>query len=320
MINIMADKKAALMSLVKQLEGTMNAAGLKPAEKNVIASDETMDVIRYTGEAGDVRLEYKLGALDIQATNEEGGKFQNLGTLLFEAESDDWSAKDIRSAANEVAETVSDFFGTTFVTAGSSEKAQQKQKGGNKAAAAAEAPKPVPKKKKKKAVDSYEPVDLIYRLEAIFPEYAGKADDNEREFGTFLPEEYLQQNPKLIEDILLAIRMEDRPMCKKLFKTFNNYYDDGEKDTQSLIAVTLLGMGAAKEAGLLPIIENYASEDLLKIVTNIANYLNTSAGKRALKKYADPKPYKESLKERWGKQGLEQAQGQMLDTSVLNGK
>ena len=124
----MADKKAALQSLYKQLEGTMNAAGLKAADKAVITSDETMDVIRYTGDAGDVRLEYKLGVLDILATSEEEGKFQNLGTLLFEAENDDWGAKDIRSAANEVAETVSDFFGTTFVTAGSSEKAQQKQK------------------------------------------------------------------------------------------------------------------------------------------------------------------------------------------------
>ena len=47
----MADKKAALMSLVKQREGTMNAAGLKPADKDVIASDETMDVIRYAGMA-----------------------------------------------------------------------------------------------------------------------------------------------------------------------------------------------------------------------------------------------------------------------------
>ena len=313
----MADKKAALQSLVKQLEGTMNAAGLKPADKGVITSDETMDVIRYTGDSGDVRLEYKLGALNVLATNEEDGKFQNLGTLLFEAESDDWGAKDIRSAANEVAETVSDFFGTSFVTAGSSEKAMQKQKN---AKSNDKAPAPAPKKKKVKKSDNYEPIDLAYRLEAIYPEYAGKAMANEEEFGMFLPEEYFQQNPKLVEDILLDIRMEDRQQCKKLFKTFNNYYDEGEKDTQSLIAVTLLGMGAAKEEGLLSIIENYASEDLMKIVNNIATYLNTGAGKRALKKYADPKPYKESLKERWGKQGLEQAQGQMLDTSVLGGK
>ena len=311
----MADKKAALLSLVKQLEGTMNAAGLKPADKDVIASDETMDVITYTGDAGDVRLEYQMGALDVFGTNEEGGKFQNLGTLLFEAESEDWGAKDIRSAANEVAETVADYFGTSFVTAGSSEKAQQKQKNTK---ANEKAPAPAPKKKKTKKSDSYEPVDLIYRLEAIYPEYAGKAMENESEFGTFLPEEYLQQNPKMIEDILLDIRMEDRQQCKKLFKTFNNYYDDGEKDTQSLIAVTLLGMGAAKEEGLLSVIDNYASEDLMKIVHNVANYLNTGAGKRALKKYADPKPYKESLKERWGRQGLEQASGQMLDSSSLN--
>ena len=316
MIDIMADKKAALQSLVKQLEGTMNAAGLKPADKDVIASDETMDVIRYAGDAGDVRLEYKDGSLEVLGTSEEDGAFKNLGTLLFEAESEDWGAKDIRSAANEVAETVAEFFGTTFVTAGSSEKAQQKQKSGAKANE--KAPAPAPKKKKAKKSDSYEPADLIYRLEAIYPDYAGKAFANEEEFGTFLPEEYLQQNPKMIEDILLDIRMEDRQQCKKLFKTFNNYYDDGEKDTQSLIAVTILGMGAANEEGLLPIMENYASEDLMNIVRNVANYLNTGAGKRALKKYADPKPYKESLKERWGRQGLEKASGQMLDSSSLN--
>ena len=306
------------MSLVKQLEGTMNAAGLKPADKDVIASDETMDVIRYAGDAGDVRLEYKDGSLEVLGTSEEDGAFKNLGTLLFEAESEDWGAKDIRSAANEVAETVAEFFGTTFVTAGSSEKAQQKQKSGAKANEKAPAPAPAPKKKKAKKSDSYEPADLIYRLEAIYPDYAGKAFANEEEFGTFLPEEYLQQNPKMIEDILLDIRMEDRQQCKKLFKTFNNYYDDGEKDTQSLIAVTILGMGAAKEEGLLTVIENYASEDLMNIVRNVANYLNTGAGKRALKKYADPKPYKESLKERWGRQGLEKASGQMLDSSSLN--
>lgn len=305
------------MSLVKQLEGTMNAAGLKPADKNVVVSDETMDVISYTGDAGDVRLEYSNGALTVLATNEEGAEFRTLDTLLYEAESDNWNVKDIRSAANEVAESVSDYFHTAFVTAGASEKSMQKQKATN-APASKGAPKPAPKKKKqKKSVDAYEPIDLIYRLEAIFPDYAGKADENEAKFGVFLPEEYLQENSALVEDILLATRMEDRAVCKKIFKTFNNYYEDGEKDTQSLIAVTILGMGAAKEDGLLSVMENYASDDLMTTVRNVAVYLRSGSGKRALKKYADPKPYKESLKERWGKQGLQQANGAMLDSSSL---
>lgn len=310
----MADKNAALLSLVKQIEGTLDAAGLK-AEKEGIVSDETRDVIKFSGDAGDVRLEYAAGALEVLATNEEDGAFKNIGTLLFEAESDDWGAKDIRSAANEVSETLADFFGTTFVTAGATEKSQKAKSGKNTPAAATQAP---PKKKKKaKKSDTLEPVDLIYRLEAIFPQYAGKADENLEKFGTFLPEEYLAENPGIVEDVLLAIRMEDRAECKKLFKTFNTYYDDGEKDTQSLIAVSLLGMGAAKEEGLLKVMENYASEDLMKVLNSIAAYLNTGAGKRALKKYAEPKPYKESLKERWGRQGLQQAQGQMLDSSSL---
>lgn len=317
----MADKKTALLGLWKQVEGSMNAAGLSPvkAEKSgdVLTNDGTHDVLSYAGEAGEVRLEYANGVLDIIGSN--GEETKSLGTLLFEAESDDWGVKDIRSAANEVGETVADFFGTTFVTASSSEKAQ-KTKNAKAAEAAAAAPAPK-KKKSKKNVDAFEPVDLIYRLEAIFPEYAGKADENEARYGTFLPEEYLQENPKLLEDILLAIRMEDKNYMKRLFKTFSTYYEDGEKDTQSLIAVSLLGMGAAKEEGLLPIMEQYASEDLFKVVDGIAKYLNTGKGKKALKKYADPKPYKESLKERWGKQGLQQAASQqMLDGSDLTGK
>lgn len=306
----MADKKAALQGLVKQIEGTMNAAGL-----SLVPDKEQEDVFTYTGAGGDVRLSYDAGALTVSGTKEEGGKFAELATLLFEAESDDWGAKDIRSAANEISETVAEYFGTTFVTAGATEKSQ-KQKGG-KAAPAAAAQAPVPKKKKLKKGDSYEPVDLIYRLEAIFPEYAGKADELEAKYGTFLPEEYLQENPKLLEDLLLAVRMEDRAQCKRLFKTFNAYYDDGEKDTQSLIAVSLLGMAAAKEEGLLKVTENYASEDLQKVLVSVAKYLNSGAGKRALKKYEEPKPYKESLKERWGKQGLQQAQGQMLDGNAV---
>ncbi len=311
----MANKKEALMSLVKQLEGTMNAAALAPADKEVITEDDGKDVIRYTGEAGDVRLEYQYGAIEILATNEEDGAHKKLATLLFEAESDEWTAKDIRSAANEIADNVSDFFGTTFVAAGTSEKAAQKK---NNAKAADAQKKPAPKKKKsKKSVDAFEPVDLFYRLEAIFQDYQGKAVENEEKYGTFLPEEYLQENPGLGEAIVEAIRTEDKATCKKIFKTFDNYYDDGEKNTQSLIAVSLLGIPASKEAELLTVMEKYAGEELMKIVSNIAAYLNTGAGKRALKKYADPKPYKESLKERWGRQGLEQAQGQMLDSSSL---
>lgn len=312
----MANKKEALMNLVKQLEGTMNAAAMAPADKEVITEDDGKDVIRYTGEAGDIRLEYQYGAIELLASNEEDGAHKKLATLLFEAENEDWTAKDTRSAANEIADNISDFFGTSFVAAGTSEKAAQKK---NSAKAAEEQKKPAPKKKKsKKSVDAFEPIDLIYRLEAIFPAFAGKAIENEEKYGTFLPEEYLQENPELGEAIVEAIRTEDRATCKKLFKTFDNYYDDGEKNTQSLIAVTLLGIPASKEAELLTVMEKYAGEDLLKIVQNIATYLNTGSGKRAMKKYADPKPYKESLKERWGKQGLAQAQGQMLDSSSLS--
>ena len=145
----MADKKTALLGLWKQVEGSMNAAGLSPvkAEKSgdVLTNDGTHDVLSYAGEAGEVRLEYANGVLDIIGSN--GEETKSLGTLLFEAESDDWGVKDIRSAANEVGETVADFFGTTFVTAGSSEKAQKTK---NAKAAEAAAAAPAPKKKKTK--------------------------------------------------------------------------------------------------------------------------------------------------------------------------
>lgn len=320
----MADKKAALLGLMKQIDGTLSAAGLKVvAEKGeggknaeYVITDGGYDMLRFSGDAGDVRLAYQNNTLEVLATKEEGGEFQSLASLLFEAESDDWSAKDIRSAANEVSETISDFFGTTFVTAGSTEKAQKAKA---EKAAAEKAAAPAPKKKKvKKSVDSFEPIDLFNRLEAIYPDYAGKVDENEAHYGTFLPEEYLQQNPGLLKDILQDIRTESKDNVKRLFKTFNTYYDDGEKDTQSLIAVSILGIAASEEEGLLPIMEKYLTEDIYKVVQSITAYLNTGTGRRKMKAYNDPKPYKPSLKERWGKQGLNPDAGRdMLDGSNL---
>ena len=322
----MADKKAALLGLMKQIDGTMSAAGLKivpvkvdgAKEKEYLVTDDNRDVLRYSGDAGSVRLEYSDNILEVLASKDDSD-FQNLATMLFEAEDDSWGAKDIRSAANEVSETVSDFFGTMFVTAGSTEKAQKAKA---EKAAAEKAAAPAPKKKKvKKSVDSFEPSDLIYRLEAIYPEFAGKADENEAHYGTFLPEEYFQQNPDMLSCIIRDIRTEDKTNVKRLFKTFNTYYDDGEKDTQSLIAVSILGMAAAKEEGLMPVMEKYLTEDLYNVITSITRYLGTSSGKRKLKAYADPKPYKPSLKERWGRQGLDAASASrdMLDGKAVSG-
>lgn len=316
----MADKKQNLLALLKQIEGTLGAAGLSVVTaktqngEEALVTDETRDVLRFQGDNGNVRLEYQNGALEVLAAKDEGD-FSTIDTLLFEAEDDSFGTKDIRSAANQVAESISDFFGTTFVPAGATEKSVKSKAA--KAAAEKEAAPAAPKKKKnKKSVDSFEPIDLAYRLEAIYPQYAGKADENEAKYGVFLPEEYFQEND-VINDILVAIRMEDRSMLKRLFKTFNTYYDDGEKDTQSLIAVTILGIAASKEEGLLSVLENYMDEDLGLAVKGVAKYLSSGAGKRKLKAYNNPKPYKESLRERWGRQGLEQASGQMLDSNSL---
>lgn len=280
----MVEKKTATAALIKALNGTLNAADLTPVAD---ATGETQAA--FDGERGALRIEFDGDVLRLYAQKGDSAEKQ-IEQTLFEPEQETWTEKDTLSTATDLADSIASFFGTEVVPVGQNEK--KPTAGGKKAEAKASAPAPKKKKKEKKEAQAYDALHLAYRMEVIFPELSGKVQENEEEYGTFLPEEYFetQANPFIVD----AIRSKDRQVLKKLFKTFNTYYEEGEKDTQSLVAVTILGMNMAKEDAVAEEAEKWLADDLGAAETQIVSFLKSAGGQRALKKYESPKPYKET--------------------------
>ena len=78
---------------------------------------------------------------------------------------------------------------------------------------------------------------------------------------------------------------------KKMFQILNEIYEDGTNDTQSLIAVTILGK-LNNDQILLARCVDYMSETMAPPVIEVNKFLTTSAGKRAQKKLENPPAYK----------------------------
>ena len=86
---------------------------------------------------------------------------------------------------------------------------------------------------------------------------------------------------------------------KKLFQILNEIYEDGTNDTQSLIAVTILGE-LNNDQILLARCVDYMSETLAPPVIEVNRYLASAAGKRAKKKLLNPPIYKPKKKKKPG--------------------
>lgn len=290
----MVSEKDAKLILIKSIDGTMTAAGLSAVNQKD-GKDENIS-LTYTGENGEVSIEAADGVLTVACKKEgDDENFKTVSQTLFECDSEDWDIKDIKSLANEVSESVSSFFGTECVYDTQENKTAGKS-GKNGKAEAAMTPEleeflaKGKKKNKKESTVTYEPENLAYRMENIFPTLKGEADKNTEKYGTFLPEEYFDTlvTPKIME----AVKLEDRPVLKKVFNAFNIFFDEGDNDMQSLIAVSILGTSFAKDETLFQKSEKYMSELLYEGVLPVVTYLKTSTGKKKMHELENPEPYK----------------------------
>ena len=290
-------KDEALLSLVNSIEGTAAAAGMKPisekgaAGKNTILSEEGGKTsVTYTGDLGEVVLELEGVALNVLCRR-----------------TDQTASKTV---SNEISESIGKFFGTHVVyadkKAGKGGQANAKEDEGVVYAAPAAAKAAV--KQAKKVADSFEPIHLALRMESIYPELKGKVEENVAQFGQFLPEEYFEKYGTA--PIMDSIRKNDRAVLKRLFKAFNTFYDEGEKDTQSLIAVSILGMNFAQEPELLEKNLSFMNETLGPTVQKIVEYLQKGSAKRKIKAYENPKAYKPGFRERLKKNARRSMLGQ----------
>lgn len=315
----MIDTIEAIRTLMKQISGTMANAGLEAKEvpgskdhASIDTSDSSLTSVNYEGSAGTARLEFSGSTMKILAAKSDEKEFHELSETLFENQNEDWGQKDLRSAGNEIIDCIATFFGTDPVYEAVD---KSKKKGGSSALAgkkktAAPAKKNAknPKttnahKKGKRADEQFDALDLAYRLEGIFSDLRGKADENIDQYGRFLPEEYIQDN--VTEPVIGAIKSKDRQVLKRLFRALNLFYDEGEKDTQSLVAVSVLGVGLAKEDdATVEYAMTWMSDTLRPPVQNIIRYFRKGNTQKKLDKYYHPKAYKPTAKERAQKTAL----------------
>lgn len=283
----MVSNKDALQTLIKSIDGTMTAA--KFALSSAKAPEELSEPITYSGEYGEVELKIVDNILSINC-KALGTDWKTVTETLFDPSEEDWDDKATKSTANAICEAVSTYYGTECVFPGKAAKATPNTKKDAKIIEV-DPQENTKKSKKKDAVASYEPEALAIRMENIFQDLKGEMVNNIEKYEIFLPEEYFETliTPRIIE----AIKLNDRPTLKKVFNTFNNFYDEGDNNIQSLIVVSILGMNLAQDDTLLEKCETFMDENLKNAVTPVVTYLKTGKGaKKKIDFFNNPKTAK----------------------------
>ncbi len=264
--------------VLDQLGGDIEKLGFTPwknAEGQFLCENEGTLRAIYTGEKGVIAFVLYDGKLtlfsgeDVEAPEAADKK---LSACLFDDSTDE---RDIKYAVSDLRETLNDKFG---------EKAPVSvKKAANKAATQTVSKAAV------KNGSFYDESTLASRLCHVFPELRDHYKANIEKYGEFLAEEFFADYGTA--PVIAAIKQNNPATMKKLFQVLNEVYEDGTNDTQSLIAVSILG-GLNNDQILLARCVDYMSETMAPPVIEVNKYLASGAGKKAKKKLANPPAYK----------------------------
>ena len=97
--------------------------------------------------------------------------------------------------------------------------------------------------------------------------------------------------------MLRIIEKGDKTQLNRLFGLFNDVYENGVNDVQSLICVTILG---ALDEVLLARCADYMSADLAPVAIRVNRYLASGAGKSARMRLENPPLYKPKKQKKQG--------------------
>lgn len=277
----MADIYAILSDINSGLSETLAECGFTAVipsgvEKGELpaVTDSGRITIEYKGENKALKIEHFNNKLSLLGANKEGeilsSDFSQLSLSLLDSETAD--AKDVKYIVNEFGETLVESFGT---------KAQKPTK--------TKLPTPVSKAAAKSGSVSYDPNTLANRFTAIYPELREEYKANCEKYGQFLAEDFFMNHGTAV--VLETIRENNPAKMKKLFNLLNDIYEDGTNETQSLIAVTILG-SMNNDQEMLANCVDYMCEDMTSPVINVNKYLASNSGKGAKMRLENPPKYK----------------------------
>ena len=242
-----------------------------------VAEDEAAAV--YAGEKGALRLRYAGERVELYAADDLESLDADARRVLVSLLPDGADERDVKYVVSEMTDTLETRF---------SQKTAVKKK------AVQKAPQTV-SKAAVKAGSFYDPNTLASKLCLVFPELRDAYKANLAKYDEFLPEEFFVNygTPRVVE----AIKENKPATMKKLFQTLNEIYEDGTNDTQSLIAVTILG-ALGNDQILLARCVDYMSETMAPPVIEVNKFLASSKGKKAQEKMENPPPYKPKKKKK----------------------
>ena len=237
---------------------------------------EDHSYVDWAGKKGQIRFEIFgnqaiLYTCDLAAEDASEADFKKISTNFFDL--DQFDERDMKSLGNELSETVRSKFGS---------KAQAKSK-------KTKTQTPISRSAVRNGNQSYDANTLANRLLGMYPELKPAYQENFEVYGEFLAEDFFENHATPL--ILKTIQGKNGKECNKLFRILNDIYESGLNDTQSLIAVSILGQ-MQNDAELLETAKEYMCDDMRDIVLLVNKYLYSSSGKKALAQMKNPPAYK----------------------------
>lgn len=284
----MLELNYALNLIIKGIESTTEKVGLKveypegvrPPEAP-ITTEGNKSFVMFRGEKGRIRIEYcenKL-ALHIATANESDAPDddmprESLNLLAL----DEYDERDLKYIFEEYIETIE----KCFI--------------GKAASSGKKMPTPVSRTQARSGVLSYDANTLGDRFTKIYPQLRDEYKKNVELYDEFLAEDFFINHGNAL--VIETIRENDKIKMRKLFNLLNDIYDDGTNDTQSLVAVTILGDCLSSNPDLLENAKAYFGETMNEPVNEIIKYLSKS--KSAKMRLENPPLYKPKKEKKKG--------------------
>lgn len=273
MSNVNENFRKILDSLSATAEN-LGFAAVKDENGDFLTEKDGAVSARYLGEKGVIEIRYEDERISIFSGDDPENPENTPKRLSASLLNDSTDERDVKYIISDFSETISEKFGAKAPVS----KRIQQQKTQHTVSKAAV-----------KNGSFYDPSTLASKLCLVFPELRPYYKENLEKYGEFLGEEFFTKygTAKVIE----AIKQNNPQTMKKLFQVLNEIYEDGTNDTQSLIAVTILGE-LGNDQILLARCVDYMSETMAPPVIEVNKYLASASGKRAKKKLLNPPAYK----------------------------
>lgn len=267
----MSNLKTNLCSVADGLSAELEKFGFSENTEFAAETDDSICTV-YEGEKGAIKLEYDGRIITMYQGETGDDATKKISSSLLDENPD---PRDMKYVISEFCETLESKF--------AQKKAGQKKTNVQKAAAQTVSKNAV------KNGSSYDANTLASKLCLVFPELRPMYKENLEKYGEFLGEEFFTKYGT--EKVIDAIKENNPQTMKKMFQILNEIYEDGTNDTQSLIAVTILGE-LNNDQILLARCVDYMSETMAPPVIEVNKYLASASGKAARKKLLNPPVYK----------------------------